>query len=61
MAGDISKDDIKKRSQMADKVFGECMAKLSAIRRKKTEVIKAFFSKIDKQKIEKIRKEIGGL
>jgi len=61
MAGEISKDDIKKQSQMADRVFGECMAKLSAIRRKKTEVIKGFFSKVDKQKIEKIREKIEGL
>ena len=61
MADIISKEEIQKRSQKANEIFADCMAKLRIIRKKQVEIIKEFFKKTDAKKIEKIKNEIGGL
>jgi hypothetical protein len=57
----MNQEDIKTKSQKANEIVNNCNNNLKSIRKKQSNVIGVYNETADKQKIEKVKKQIEAL
>ena len=54
----LSKEKIQKRAKNIQKIYSDFLVQLEALNKKQQKIIKSFAKKLEKRKIEKIRKQL---